>query len=78
MHMPIRTPDLLYVCGVYACLQIKSCMQRASSVSITSDSAQMPTMDNYVAVTGHWIDPETWKLHAAVLAVHISNGKAIV
>jgi hypothetical protein len=62
-----------------------ACMlSRASSVSITSDAALLPSRDNYVAVTGHWIGDgtillpdgkteKTWRLYSAVLGVAISN-----
>ena len=37
-------------------IQIVSSVKRATSISLTTDSATLPTGESFVAVTGHWID----------------------
>ena len=63
-------------------MQVVSSVKRATSISLTTDSATLPTGESFVAVTGHWIDrvpsenagKSNWKLKSAVLALLVDNG----
>ena len=65
--------------------QVASSVKHATSISLTTDSATLPTGESFIAVTGHWIDrlPSdtsgkcNWKLLSAVLAVSVDNGNRL-
>ena len=75
-QMPGRTKMTEMVDELYAAMMVKlkALLQQSTSVSLTTDTAKMPTGDSYVAVTaaGHWISSD-WELLSAVLGVSISN-----
>jgi hypothetical protein len=48
-------------------------MHAASSIAITADAAEVLGSDSTVAVTGHWIDPATWTLDSALVALDLLN-----
>ncbi len=48
-------------------------MQRASSIAVTADAADVMGSNSTVGVTAHWINEDTWDLDSALAALDVLN-----